>query len=264
MYKTKCLVLLLASILITSSMTMVGLASAQSTPQVPKFSLNFTDHSYEMNSRHMRNGTIQITIENQPFTPYKDANNNTIRLFYHYQIKSHYDSKWIISPWDDQYIYASDTDKTILEYPIKDYWEDASGRVVNIPADGKLDFQIEAFIGYAVTLCASIAMRAEDYYTLFNGQTSGWSDTQTITVGQGNAQSTPNPTLNPIQPNPTTAMPTQKTAPTQQIMEIHLVFGELNWEQTAIILLGIAVIGLTVGLLVLYRKTQKISANRAA
>ncbi len=262
MCKTKWLVLLLVSLLVTSSLTMVGLASAQSKPQVPTFSLTFTDNSYEMNSRHMRNGTIQIIIENQHFTPYKNSNNNTIKLFYHYQIKGHYDSKWIISPDMDQYIEASNTDKTIFEYRIDDLWEDdTSGRVPNIPADGQLDFQVEAFVGYAVTLCASIARRAEDYYTLYNGQTSGWTDTQTITVGQGNAKSTPNPTQTPPQSNPTTIPPIQSKAPTQQVTEINVVIG-LNWEQTATTFLVIAVIALTVAVLGLYRKIQKISTNK--
>jgi hypothetical protein len=263
MCRSKYLVTLLVSVLVVSSIMVTELASAQAKPSVPTFSITFTDASYYNGSQYLKAGTAEIIINNQPFIPSNDNNGPDIKLYYNLRCKGHDDTRWINYPGVG-YIVASNSDKTTIQYNINESW--ASYNYFDkpyIPDDGRLDFQVQAFIGYCYPVISGNIMQQQNFLTyVYYGQTSGWSNTQTITVGQGNTQSTPNPTINPIQPNPTKAIPTQKTAPTQQITEIHLIFGELNWEQTAIILLSIAVIGLTVGLLVLYRKTQKISANK--
>ena len=75
--------------LMASGVTFVYFGSAKADlsmpiPSVPTFSLTFTDHSYDMPAatvmsgytgptyvpaHHDRNGTIEIAITNQPFTP---------------------------------------------------------------------------------------------------------------------------------------------------------------------------------------------------
>lgn len=177
--------------------------SAQSTPvpSVPTFSLTYIDHSFDapaatvddgyigphyVPAHHVRNGTILVTINNQPFTQYKDANNHTIELFYHIRCKGHYDSSWITYPDTDDYIQTSNSQTTVFSYGMNEEWAGTpGGRVPNLTQDGKLDFQVETFIGYSQTVCTSIARRADDYYTYFTGQKSGWSNTQTISMPSG-------------------------------------------------------------------------------
>lgn len=204
--------------MVASSLVMVQSGSAQPIPKpyIPTFTLSFIDHSYDLPDRtvqdgyigphfvpahHDRNGTVEITIANQPFTKYIDTNNHTIALYFHIRCKGHLDSNWITSP-DQGYIKASDSQYSLFSYYFNEEYEgDHSGRVPNIAEDGKLDFQVETFIGYSTTICTSIAQRADDYYTYLTGETSGWSETQTINLNDGSTStsSTPDQTASPTQ-----------------------------------------------------------------
>jgi len=220
------------AILAASSLTAVAFASAQSMPKpsVPIFSLTFTDHSFDapaatimsgytgptyVPAHHSRNGTIEITILNQPFTPYKDEMNHTIKLYYHYACKGHYENDWIIYPDvvpDIAYNEASDSEKTTFQYWINEEWEnDPAGRVPDVPDDGQMDVRVEAFIGYSETICTSIARRADDYHTYYVGQSSGWSCTQTITIGSGSSSSLPNLQRPPVSSYPDNPQTTPET-----------------------------------------------------
>jgi hypothetical protein len=219
---SRAIILILILILAASSMLGVETANAQSipTPSVSTFSLAFIDHSYDMPgatvddgyigphyvpAHHNRNGTIEITIANQPFTQYVDANNHTIALYFHIRCKGHLDSTWIVYPDQGMYVETSDSQNSVFSYYFnEEYVGDHAGRVPNIPEDGRLDFQVETFIGYSSTICTSIAQRVDDYYTFFTGETSGWSNTQTISLNDGSTStSSPDQTLMPT-PSATT------------------------------------------------------------
>ncbi len=196
-----------------------SVAQAQSSiskPSIPTFTLSFIDHSYDLPGRivqdgyigphfvpvhHDRNGTVEITIVNQPFKQYVDANDHTVVLYFHVRCKGHLDSNWITYP-DPGYVEASDSQYSVFSYYFnEEYVGDHAGRVPNIAADGKLDFQVETFIGYTTTICTSIAQRVDDYVTYYTGETSGWSQTQTISLNDGST-STPDAIDQTEQPTP--------------------------------------------------------------
>ena len=113
----------------------------------------YTGETY-VPAHYERNGTISIAIINQPFTQYVDANNNTVALYYPYRVKGNGDSDWIVTPDLDQYLEASKAQNTVFPYWINEAWVgDHSGRSPNIPADEKMDIQVEAFIGYSSVIC---------------------------------------------------------------------------------------------------------------
>jgi hypothetical protein len=88
--------LLIVLLLVASSILIIFPASGSvSKPSVPEFSVAYVDHSYDIppvygkdsytgetiikvGGRHIDNRTVDLTIQNQPFTPYLDSNNNTI------------------------------------------------------------------------------------------------------------------------------------------------------------------------------------------
>jgi hypothetical protein len=93
------------------------------------------------------------------------------------------------------------------------------------PNATQIDFQVEALIGYYT---------ADD---VFIGQSSGWSNTQTLNVSDGST-STNLGTTSPSSSN------LQQT-------------GNFDWEQIAIILLGVTVIVLAFTLVLSRRRSAK-------
>jgi hypothetical protein len=255
--------LIVGLLVFAEALNPTGAGAALPVPSVPTFDLKFVDHSYEaagatvdygsgphyVAAHYVRNGTILVTIENQPFTKYLDANNHTIELFYHVRCKGHYDSSWIFYPAVDVYIQTSNGDTTVFDYGINSDWvANPSAGIPNIPPDGKLDFQVETFIGYSQTILTSIAQRADDYHTFYTGQASGWSSTKTISISDG-AVSTPTPesTSAPTEaatapPQQTgTAIPTQHPtiSPNQPTSGATVVFGPDLTMLVTLVLLGV-------------------------
>ena len=235
--KTKRLQVLVVATLIVGSLAFAGAIEptraedVRPVPSVPTFDLKFVDHSYDapgatvdygsgpqyVAAHHVQNGTILVTISNQPFTKYLDANNHTIELFYHVRCKGHYDSSWIFYPAIDVYIQTSNGNITVFDYGINSDWvANPSAGIPSIPPDWKLDFQVETFIGYSQTIFTSIAQRADDYHTFYTGQASGWSTTKTISISNG-AVSTPTPESTSAPTDVSTAPPqqTETANPTQ-------------------------------------------------
>jgi hypothetical protein len=189
--------LLLIVFLAVSNLINIESASAQTMhkPSVPEFTLKLIDNSYDVapttkvnpytgkteTSRgyHVKcDPEIDIIIKNQPFTG----------LYYQVQTKGHFSQDWrTIGGWRmeagdnienqyNQYQRQNYSDQyTILRY-------DYNG---NLPSEGQMDFQVEALIG-SVTVGGD-----SDHSALYNifyptytfsGVTSGWSDTQTISI----------------------------------------------------------------------------------
>jgi hypothetical protein len=287
--KTKRLQVLVVAALIVGSLVFAGAlnptraGAAMPVPSVPTFDLKFVDHSYDapgatvdegsgphyVAAHHVRNGTIMVTIGNQPFTKYLDANNHTIELFYHVGCKGHYDSAWIFYPAIDVYIQTSNAESTVFDYGINGDWVgNPSAGIPNIPPDGKLDFQVETFIGYSQTICTSIAQRADDYHTFYTGQASGWSPTKTISISDGAVStSTPESTSVPTEaptglPQQTgTANPTQHPtfSPNQPTSGAPVVFGLDVTMLVTLVLLG--VIAVLLVFVVFY--LRKVSVKQA-
>ncbi len=286
----KPLALLLIAAIAASSLIMVGSVSAQSTtkPSLPEFTVTLTDYSYDVEgtvtsitdpydgqiktittpSYHVKNGTVTIAIKNQPFTIYYNADGFPIKLYYHIRMKGHNEIDWQCpgqnSSFGQMYFPADNSSYTTCT---SNFFHSSLGDknfegVSTYPVDGKVDIQVEAFIGYVdVTNIdpSSLVVRPDDLVYTYFGENSGWSSTQTITIDENMTASDPIPS----QSAPAPSEPAQtSTMPTQPIEGSDVMLG-LSWEQTTIILLCITVIPLTVALLILNRRTLKTSKQEA-
>jgi hypothetical protein len=184
------------------------------TPGVPEFSLVYADNSYMVPPTYsideytgkseiisgnypVVNRTIHFTIKNQPFNGYYDSNGNNIRLYYHIRYKGSYGNTWsdysriegnsII--FQDTLVFAASnssyTEASVYEYvvdggPVGDRLQRLLE--ISLPVQGKIDFQVQALIGYPTLMFTGPIGDFMQYYYNFTGKASGWSETQTLTI----------------------------------------------------------------------------------
>jgi hypothetical protein len=220
-------------LLIAASLIMVKPAAGQSKPSVPEFTISVTDQSYDVPTTttsttdldgrvitkttpgyHMMTGKIEVSIKNQPFTPYYDSDGYPIKLYYHIRVKLLNPVYWRYFPGEESYFEATNATYTTVTYGYlgHDFVHDWAGMPAYSPyrVDGTVDFQVEAFIGHTNTTyryTGAPVIRSEDLIVKYVGQTSGWSNTQTATI--------PNGAYTPSIPTPLpTAKPTSTSYPT--------------------------------------------------
>jgi hypothetical protein len=187
----KLATLLLITVLTVSSLLMVGSAFAQSipTPSVPEFTVKVADSK-----------AIEATIKNQPFVPYYDSSSGwNISLYYNIRIKGHSEQNWTILYLIEDVPTQSNSNHTILSYPLSDENTNSyilGDKILEFPFSSQVDFQVEAMIGYIHRVLDPNATSQLDLYPyVFTGEESGWSSTQTITIGE--IQTSPEPTFSP-------------------------------------------------------------------
>ena len=206
--KTLALVLILMMSISCGGLLTVNPASAQTipTPSIPEFTVNFVPASYSVTTTNpytgvnttqtFDNSTIEVIIKNQPFTAYYDASiDQNISLYYNIQDKGHYTENWvdIYSGYDNPNPYPtpSNSEYTVISMPS------------NYPTGGKVDFQVEAMIGYINETYYMVwagPTAGPKFIFSFVGEKSGWSNTQTITIGEASNSSSPPPTSTPSIP----------------------------------------------------------------
>jgi len=228
--KTLALRLTLSFVISFLTLLTVEPTSAQTIPKpsVPEFTLKYIDNSYEVQPTYgidpytgknvltqdgfkVQNKSIEMKISNPPFTPYKDSNGHLLLLVYEVRWKPHFGSEWD-GFWlnyelatNSRFIGATE----ILETPNAQFTVFAFGfkgnngstpfygtmRINDIPNDGQEDFQVRAYIGYVGSFSSTdIYGRSNDYTAWVTGESSGWSNLQTINIPDGSvSSSTPNP-----------------------------------------------------------------------
>lgn len=232
-------------ILAVSSILIVESASAQSIPKpsVPEFTVKYADHSYDVPSTHgidsytghnvtiqegyhIQNKSMEVIIKNQPFTPYKDGNGNTLELWYDVRWKGHFGNYWQDTN-RSTYLVASNCISIQNGNNVQLLNPNALSSIVSIgfsknngssytsnddyafymgdiSSGGEVDFQVQAFIGYYTQEPISYQyprfMDQPTYYNIFHGESSGWSNTQTITIPETSTSTSPNPTPTPTIP----------------------------------------------------------------
>ena len=221
---SKLVALMLFALLALSGFVMVGSVSAQSIPKpsVPEFTLKVVAHPFDVpptyeedpytgeqvlteEGYHVENKSIEVTIKNQPFSSYVDVNGNSIGLYYNITVKGHYEDAWDYcfgNPYRGL-LNASGSDYTIISMPI--------GYHVTVPLGGyplegidvgdQVDFRVQAQIGYYSKSYTGMfaPVPGGDFYYVFAGETSGWSETQTLTIGESQTPSPePAPSVEPI------------------------------------------------------------------
>lgn len=219
----KTTTLILTLIIAVSCLTALTLApaAAQTIPKpiTPEFTIALFDSSYDIpptstvnpyngavttqDGRHVESRTIQISVKNQPFTPYTiqwqsgdQTYNKTVYLHYEIRWKGHYETEWHQPsyPLDYYYMITPEDARLKNEYTIFTYKADYSsagwsGMGPTMPQDAQIDFQVKAYIGYIqyVVLAGAAGLA-------FKGEESNWSNTQTITLTQTPTTPTATPT----------------------------------------------------------------------
>jgi hypothetical protein len=183
------------------------------TPTTPEFTVKWEKTSYQVPTSYtidpytgqnitnqgyyVDNSSIVITITNQPFTSFIDNIGGSpwnIYLFYAIQEKGHYVENWTNISYSGEQPIATSSQYTVLTYPVQHYSnapdEYRLGDIsVQIPVGGQIDFRVQAMIGYFHKWAIPLSP------WVFEGQTSDWSNTQTITVSANASPPTPTPTV---------------------------------------------------------------------
>jgi len=232
-------------------------AQSISKPSIPEFTVQLTDRSYDepptyqtdpytgktmliSAGGHVDNKTFDFTIKNQPFTPYKDAD-QVVRLFYEIRHKGYFE-EWSDTSTVDR-AYSSDSEYTFVSFIVGTYagWY--------IPTNGTVDIQVKAVFGYySVVFDPHLAGIWWNVTTI--GE-SDWSNTQTITIPDTSA-STSTSAPSPTSSNPTTAPTSSPTTTNSNSNTISLPLSTLIG--VVAIFLAIIVV-LSVLLFRRYRKT---------
>jgi hypothetical protein len=269
--------LVLLALMIASSLILVKSSSAQSTPSVPEFSVQYVNHPYDLaptytvdpytgqtevasHGGHFDNYTVEIKIKNQAFTSTIDQSGNQTSLYYNLRFKGHYEENWTYYPVEStdfgsayhpvdpyqtgsrgsQYIDASNTDYTTLILP---QW-----RVASIKQGGEVDVQVQALIGYDSVSDWGEFMGGELLTYYFEGQYTDWSSTQTVKIDDAAAvtpPSSPAPSSSAAQDPLTSTQPNAISAG-----------GLPSMELLAFVALGVVVALLVVVVALLSRKIR--------
>ena len=248
---SKTLALFLTLIIALSCLTLLTIspANAQTTPKpsIPQFSIQVVDYSYDVPTKystdsytgkqttipgyHVDDIRVEGKIKNQHFTPYTIPNPNStsnydanlnIDFYYNIRYKGHFgsESEWmkLAGTRDVDFLiqnYGSEyTNFTVAGYDARMFQEGAV-----------IDFQVNAYIGFETW-----GFVGTFPYRILNGEESGWSNTQTLTISKDatssntyatNIDSSPYPIIESPQtlttPTPTS---TQNPTPTPTVPEL--------------------------------------------
>ena len=272
---SKSFSILLVAILALSSLLVIGSSSAQSIPKpsIPEFTATYVDHSYDVpptygtdqytgktivtkDGEHIDNRTVEITIKNQPFTSFNDSDGNMIDCFYDVRYKGSYKETWTT-------MFANQTLVSGIEavnpyskygYAIQDYSSQYTTVIYKlsgqVPTNGQMDFQVESLEGYTLETYYDAHIYFTYYGFSFYGQESGWSNTQTVTIGETSVSVSPNPTLSPTSTIKPTLAPTSTSGTTNTAAETFSV--PLN-----VFIIVVAVLVVIIVFLLFYRRPRK-------
>jgi len=173
-------------------------------PSVPEFTVEFGNYSYDVPTTysidpftgenvthqgyHVQSKNIDVKIKNQQFVPYYDAGRDwNIKFFYNIRIKGHFSEEWIeLYRASDGYPIPSDSTYSIFSYVLEESGDSKLGTIlIEFPDGAVVDFQVEAMIGYVHRVYNPEATHMLEMYPwVLTGEKSGWSETQTITIGE--------------------------------------------------------------------------------
>ena len=231
---SKTMVLMLLTLLIMSGLVIVSSVFAQSMPKptVPEFTLELAGPPYYQNTTYSLDpntgqvvaeigytnpySMLKINVKNQPF------DSSYGNLYYNVRVKNHSATdNWIEAYKVSQFFpsQSNDSDYTNVGFSIHGY------NFVGTLAGCQVDIQVEAMLGVIGRVSTSPPIGGYG----FIGETSGWSETQTISI-------TENTPLSPVPTSPT-PMPFEIPEPS----ELEVILG---------VVFMVAIIGSSSGLLV--------------
>jgi len=226
--KSLAIVLILTMAISSLNLIMVKPANAQTIPKpsVPEFTVKLIDTSYNTPatstidpytgetithpSQRIEARTIEIRIKNVQFTPFEiknGSNTHTVNFHYNIRFKGHFEEEWRYpyNPNVNSYMGRDSGVETIIshqgEYSSTEGLKltpDRGGFYATFPPNAKIDFQVQAMIGYV----HHVVVAGPFSGMVFEGQTSDWSNTKTITIADGlvPTSTSPNPTPTPTVP----------------------------------------------------------------
>jgi hypothetical protein len=262
-------------------------AKTQATPSVPEFTLKYIDHSYDVPPTYavdpftgnkyttqegyrVENGSIEITIANQPFSSHRDANGNNVLLFYDVQCRDNFGDYWrdlidlgcTTYRVADNAIISVNSKVTIISFGLGE-----SNPLGYVPWLGSvavgtiMDFQVQAFIGYYAAQGSVDTSSGSNVQSLsFVGQSSGWSFEQTIAIPEEDPATdeiTPSPT--PVFTPTISSTPFSSNSATQQpIITPSPLASGVRYEDyiATIIMMGLSFAAVIVGMLVYFRRKR--------
>jgi hypothetical protein len=135
-------------------------------------------------------------------------------LHYNIRVKAHHEEKWTNLYLREDIPYLSEnvpsksvSENTVLSYnsyqPISENTYIMGGKKIDFPPGSQVDFQVEALAGYIQRIWnPNFTSQLDMYPYVFTGETSGWSNTQTITIPETSTSTSPstNPTPTPTVP----------------------------------------------------------------
>jgi hypothetical protein len=230
----KSLLSCLAVITVVLSLLIIDPSGAQTIPKpcVPEFSLQYVDesyavpanYSYEINpyngeqiktghgEYHVDNETIEVTIKNQQVNSYIDPNTQVDYLLcYNISYKGHFEDKWQyyglysdgytdISGFIDYGHKASESDTTTFLFGVGTDRSSTADmpNLGEVPKNSQIDFRVQALFGYYTGEMVNwVPGWRPSYGWRFTGQSSDWSNIQTLNLSDGsvNASSNPSPSV---------------------------------------------------------------------
>jgi hypothetical protein len=209
---SKSWALLLVAVLTVSSLLMVASAFAQSIPKpsVPEFTLQLED-----------NWWVRVIVQNQPIIP---NGHDSAWIFYATRYKWHESTNWYPTESisnDGKYVGEMGTSGT-TEWVIS---TNSFYELLGMTTSHQLDYQILAINGYKNTTLPydgpPIGVEPGDYPVVIVN-TSGWSNTQTITIPESQTPM-PSPATTPTSPPTSSPPPTPYSG--AQLTEQEIIIG---------------------------------------
>ena len=146
----------------------------------------------------VQNGTIDLTIYTQKLDDYS-VQGNFVSLYFRVAYKGHFESSWnyFLPDYgfygnDSQYLQASKDGINKVQFGFGHFpFDSGEYKSIYIPPSfgeikdgGQIDFKVEAFIGYTSASKYVTPVGLETYY-VYIGESSGWSEVQTVSVPDG-------------------------------------------------------------------------------
>jgi hypothetical protein len=194
-------------------------------PEVPQFAVKLIDSSHYIPasnsidpytgqtithpSQHIEARTIEIRIKNEAFTSFEvklGTSEWTASYQYNIRWKGHFEKDWHdIYGTSNGFLGREDGSETVYSnqgtYSSSEGLKmDAQGMYTTFPPNSQLDFQVQAMIGFVHREVSAIPGGG----WIFTGQTSDWSNIQTISIPDGSVSISTSPTPNPT---PTPSVP---------------------------------------------------------
>jgi hypothetical protein len=207
-----------------------------------------------------------VKIKNQSFEPFKNEYNQTINLFYNVRIKGHFEENWTVlyRPVYGIPKQSTDSDYTVFSYTWKEHGDTWLGSWAITLRDGaKADFQVQAMIGRIVDYGPFSAHSPRED---FEGETSGWSNTQTITIGTTASPSTSDtsPSTSPSPSPDSSSSSSQDSATATPDQSDNQAVSETDLYEiavTASIALAV-IVALTAGIMFVRGRSRRRGAQR--